>query len=51
MGAYGRTSDSGILSSSRFSEGLLQLPKPVAGTLDISEDEIIPRPEHQGKPP
>lgn len=51
MGAYRRTSDSGILSNSGFGEGLLQLPQPVTGTLDIPEDEAIPGAEHQGKFP
>lgn len=51
VGAYGRTSDGGILSNFRFGEGLLQLPQPAAGNLDIPEDETIPGAEHQGKLP
>lgn len=45
VGGYGRNSDGGTLSNSRFGEGLID------GTLDFPEDAVIPGAEHRGRMP
>uniref|UniRef100_A0A8D0A528 Zgc:194221 n=1 Tax=Sander lucioperca TaxID=283035 RepID=A0A8D0A528_SANLU len=45
VGGYGRTSDGGSLHNSAFGEGLRD------GTLDLSEDVVIPGSEHCGPMP